>query len=96
MIAIKGMEMPKGCQRCKYFRKNLFGNGLDYSYSCMQGATQFPMPWIRQMEERASDCPLIEIVTCKDCKYYRNGLEHCAQWVMSTNDDFYCADAERK
>lgn len=63
MIAIKGTEMPKGCQHCKCFKKHLFGNGLDYSYSCMLGATEFPMPWIRQLEERASDCPLVEIVT---------------------------------
>ena len=34
--------------------------------------------------------------TCKDCKKYRNSLEHCTQWVMSTNDDFYCADFEKK
>ena len=61
MIAIKEIEMPKGCQHCKCFRKRLFGNGLDYSYSCMLGATEFPMPWIRQQEERASDCPLVEI-----------------------------------
>ena len=60
MVAIKDREMPRGCQRCKYFQKHIFGNGLDYSYSCILGATQFPMPWIRQMEERASDCPLVE------------------------------------
>jgi hypothetical protein len=40
--------------------------------------------------------PKTEIVTCKECKYYRNGLEHCTNWVMQTNEDFYCADAERK
>lgn len=33
--------------------------------------------------------------TCKDCKKYRNSLQHCTQWVMSTNDDFYCADYEK-
>lgn len=67
MIAIKEMEMPKGCQRCKFFRKHFFGSGLDYSYNCMLGATEFPMPWIRQIEERASDCPLVKITTCDDC-----------------------------
>lgn len=61
MVAIKGMEIPKGCQRCRFFRKHMFGNGLDYSYSCDLGAKDFPMPWIRQMEERASDCPLVEV-----------------------------------
>lgn len=47
-------------------------------------------------EKKLDDCPLVEIVTCKDCKYYRNGLEHCTQWVMSTNDDFYCANGKIK
>lgn len=94
MIAIKGMKMPKGCQRCKYFRKNLFGNGLDYSYSCMQGAKEIPMPWIRQMEERASDCPLVEIVTCKDCKYnYENSCDFDG---FGIDDEYFCAKGERK
>lgn len=72
---LNGMEIPKGCQHCAYFRKHMFGNGLDYSYSCMLGATEFPMPWIRQMEERASDCPLpiaqeCKVGKCTDCKEY--------------------------
>lgn len=61
MIGIKDMEMPKGCQKCRLFRKHMFGNGLDYGYSCVLGAVNFPMPWIRQMDERASDCPFMEI-----------------------------------
>lgn len=94
MVAIKDMEIPKGCQRCRFFRKHLFGNGLDYSYSCMLGATEFPYPWIRQMEERASDCPLVEIITCKDCIHRdeygcRHGHPNC-------KNNFYCADAERR
>lgn len=100
MIAIKGKEIPKGCQHCIYFRKHLFGNGLDYSYSCVLGATEFPMPWIRQMEERASDCPLVEIVTCKDCKYRDPEDKFCdcghtIRWSGPREDIFYCADAER-
>ncbi len=106
MIAIKGMKMPRGCQHCMYFKKKMFGNGLDYSYSCMQGAKEIPVPWIRQMEERASDCPLVEIVTCKDCKYYRNKgnkYSYCTKRlnVDSITDryrepDYFCANGERK
>lgn len=57
-ITISNINIPPGCQKCKFFKKHLFGNGLDYSYSCILGAKDFPMPWIRQMEERASDCPI--------------------------------------
>lgn len=68
-MVVINMEIPKGCQHCKFFRKHAFGNGLDYSYSCDLGATDFPMPWIRQMEERAKDCPLIEIKERKQGKW---------------------------
>ena len=61
MIIIKNMDIPKGCQKCRLFRKHMFGNGLDYSYSCELGAKDFPMPWIRQQEERATDCPLEDL-----------------------------------
>jgi hypothetical protein len=57
-IIISNINIPPGCQKCKFFKKHLFGNGLDYSYSCILGSKDFPMPWIRQMEERASDCPI--------------------------------------
>lgn len=55
---------------------------------------------------RAKNCPLVEIVTCKDCKYYRNKENkhsYCTKRlnVDSITDryrepDYYCADAERK
>lgn len=98
MIAIKGKEIPKGCQRCMFFRKHLFGNGVDYSYSCVLGATEFPMPWIRQMEERASDCPLVEIIACKDCgnmRHIKDGDYCCDLSGRYHNPDYYCAYAER-
>lgn len=60
-IMIKNFDMPMGCRKCKFFRKKMFGNGLDYSYSCFLGAKKFPMPWIRQIDNRAVDCPIIEV-----------------------------------
>ena len=59
-IIIKNLDVPVGCQKCKFFHKHMFGNGLDYSYSCVLGAKDFPFPWIRQMDNRASDCPIEE------------------------------------
>ena len=44
-IIIKNLDVPVGCQKCKFFRKHMFGNGLDYSYSCALGAKEFPMPY---------------------------------------------------
>jgi len=86
MIAIKGMEMPSCCLDCEFFS--------NYSDAKL---CDFTLEEINESEYgRAEHCPLVEIVTCKDCKYYRNGLEHCTNWVMQTNEDFYCADVERK
>ena len=52
-------------------------------------------------EERASDCPLVKIVTCKDCKHLCHiedvpkvlvcGKHNCQQ----VSGNFYCADGER-
>ena len=37
------------------------------------------------------------VVQCKDCKYYDN-FNGCMSWhdVNSNNDNWYCADGERK
>lgn len=54
MIAIPNMEKPKDCSECILADKHL--NGLcEAKYYC-------------RLE--ADNCPLIEIVRCKDCKHY--------------------------
>lgn len=90
MIAIKGMEMPKECYMCPL---------LDGEYGVCQiiGETKMDMT-----EERAKNCPLVEIVTCKDCKYLCCiegapkvlvcGKHNCQQ----VSKNFYCADGERR
>ena len=49
----------------------------------------------------------LEIVTCKDCKYWNKKTEYCKHWsdtigctedayyTVCTGADFYCEDAER-
>ena len=52
--------------------------------------------------EILDDCPLVEIVTCKDCKYWNKETEYCKHWTedayytVHTGADFYCEDARRK
>ena len=56
MIAIKGMEMPKCCHwDCPLCNED--------GGACMLGAYD---PKTDTKKERAKDCPLVEIVTCKD------------------------------
>ena len=80
MIAIKGMEeMPSCCYECPYFD--------DYC--------KLTSKWERDTEQiRDADCPLVEVVTCKDCKHnYENS---CDLDGYGIDDDFYCANGERK
>lgn len=90
MIAIKGMEIPKNCLDCP-IRNYRDGEGDRCD--------------LTGLYNRDDCCPLVEIITCKDCKYYRNkGNKHsyCTKRlnVDSITDryrepDYYCADAER-
>ena len=88
MIAIN-MEMPKCCHwDCPLCN--------DDGGACMLGAYD---PKTDTKKERAKDCLLVEIVTCKDCKHWHD------DGIMTTCDknigngfprDYYCADAERR
>jgi hypothetical protein len=86
MIAIKDMEMPKSCVRC--FTKGLRGLVgcellLDDNNICV--------------ETRHPDCPLKEIVTCKDCKHWiknRYCYKHTPQVITYESD--FCNYGERR
>lgn len=88
MIAIKGMEMPTRCSDCpeECYYKRLGGHLCERLDKNTDD---------ERWGKRLDDCPLVEIITCQDCKHYRNSLNHCKQWCMSTTDDFYCGFAER-
>lgn len=81
MIAID-VEMPSCCDKCGLF---------DGVYGCR---LKFSFDEINPTVERYSNCPLAEIITCKDCIHRdeygcRHGHPNC-------KDNFYCADGERR
>ena len=90
MLVIKGNEMPKSCMGCPLF------DG-EYGTCNVIGETKVDMT-----EERAKNCPLVEIVICKDCKHLFHiedvpkvlvcGKHNCQQ----VSKNFYCADGERR
>jgi len=91
MIGID-MKMPKSCILCPFIDN-------DGWYSCDVN----PEVVVSMDDERrAKKCPLVEIVTCKDCKHLFHiedvpkvlvcGKHNCQQ--VSRN--FYCADGERR
>ena len=93
MIAIKDMEMPKNCIGCPMFHK-LDG---DNNYQCV-----IMRSFIDSPKSRADGCPLVEIVTCKDCKYFVDEDGHGYYCKKSDTEriptcaDFYCIHGERR
>jgi hypothetical protein len=92
MLVIKDMELPKSCLLCP-----LIDNDGWYSCDIKPEART-----VIEYDQRANDCPLVEIVTCKNCKHLFHiedvpkvlvcGKHNCQQ--VSRN--FYCADGERR
>ena len=98
MIAIKGMGMPSCCLwDCPLARED-------------GGACQ--LADVRTSDNgRPKDCPLVEIVTCKDCKHRdkvhpswlsnkKEEVYFCTlqsdEYCYEVEDDFYCKDGERR
>jgi len=97
MIAIKGMEMPKDCKNCQFACKH-YEFGEYYSFCEFDKSAMYKLhERLRNLlpkEGKSSDCPLVEIVTCKDCKYnYENSCDFDG-WGI--DDDYFCAKGERK
>lgn len=86
MIAIKSMKnIPKSCIECELLKHGGF---------CYYKNPTYELNSRDILDERPSDCPLVEIVTCKDCKYcYENSCDFDGWGV---NDDYFCAKGERK
>ena len=93
MIAIPNMDYPKFCDGC-----DLVKYWVNGSFYCMADGEELNLE-----VDRRNDCPLIEIVQCKDCKYsitpYENlvdadGLCDNMQVVMDKTD--FCSYGERR
>lgn len=90
MVAID-MEMPKECYMCPL---------LDDEYGVCKiiGETKVDMT-----EERAKDCPLVEIVTCENCKHSyscknpKGSFRVChLDCCKRVKDDYFCPYGERR
>ena len=95
MIAIKDMEMPESCGKCEmtticrtYLNQQVNRPSTMYSFG---------------QSERPDNCPLVEIVTCKDCKHSpivnRNNNEttvYCELHNFYPCSNYYCRDSKRR
>ena len=96
MIAIKGMEMPKTCMECPLtYPRWDFNIGC----KCCKAIIGHHEEYGEYKTTRHPDCPLVEIVTCKDCRNYVKGAldeEICLKGHELINESFYCKDGERR
>lgn len=91
MVAIKDMEMPESCIDCPltYPRWD-----FDIGCKCCKAIIGHHEEYGEYKTTRHLDCPLVEIVTCKDCR--SECTEKNGEKFSETRPDFFCADAERK
>ena len=93
MVVIKGMEPQTDCQKCPFMATD----GTDALLSPMMcvalWATKHEVKHCTQ-EKILDDCPLVEIVTCKDCKHNDEGT--CYIDGFGVCDDYFCANGKRR
>ena len=93
-ILIKGARMPRCCEVCPC---------NDDNWRCGALGDTFDILGIDDLERKPSDCPLVEVVRCKDCKYWNKeksdevkdfGYCKCNDEYFTDTD--YCSYGERK
>ena len=91
MVAVKGMEIPKNCMDCPltYPRWD-----FDIGCKCCKAIIGHHEEYGEYKTTRHPDCPLVEIVTCKDCKFNDNNT--CVIDGFGVADDYFCAGGKRK
>jgi len=67
-------------------------------FDCCLTASECTVSMFRK-DRRADGCPLVEIVTCKDCKYARQNNDNDRYCYLSGkyhDIDYYCANGKIK
>ena len=90
MIAIKEINILKKCKECKFcLRQETNGYGSFGECLLQKNKRVNCLVW-----NRDDNCPLVEIITCKDCKYNYENV--CTIDGCGIADDYFCANAERR
>lgn len=91
MIAIPNMEKPKRCLEC--------WSGLSIVINCEAGKGF----WNADGDRIPPDCPIIDIVQCKDCINWNAEDGICNQWsdphefdIRETDPNGFCYYGERR
>lgn len=97
MIAIPNMDKPQNITRCSY-KIN------PEECKCIYTDKVFEETLALILDHPCPDCPLIEIVTCKECKYSKiYALQsdapmkrwcHKGHFPKEVTDGYYCGDGK--
>ena len=94
MVAIKGMKTQTDCKDCPFMATDGADENELHPMMCIA-------LWGMKHEIRhcvsgkvLDDCPLVEVVTCKDCKY--NDENVCTIDGCGIADNYFCTCAIRK
>ena len=94
MVILKGMKPQTDCQKCPFMATDGADTLLRPRMMCMAlWATKHEVKHCVK-EKILDDCPLVEIVTCKDCKH--NDEDTCYIDGLGVRDDYFCSSGERK
>lgn len=100
MIAIKGIN-PKRCKECKFCLRQETNDYGSFGECLLQKNKRVNCLAL----SRDDDCPLVEIVTCKDCKYWDKEDGYCkpsshtigqVDYILYTSADFFCENGKRR
>ena len=89
MVILKGMEIQTDCKKCPLMVTDGIGK-LSPMMCFALWATKHEVKHCTQ-GKILDDCPLVEIVTCKDCKH--NDEDTCC---IDGLNDYFCSSGERR
>ena len=92
MVIFKGMEPQTDCQKCPFMATD-GADTLSPMMCIALWATKHEVKHCTQGKV-LDDCPLVEIVTCKNCKH--NDEDTCYIDGLGVRDDYFCSSGERK
>lgn len=96
MVVFKGIEPQTDCQKCPFMATDV-ADELRPMMCLALWATKHEVKHCVS-EKILDDCPLVEIVTCKNCKHRKKVKDdwgyYCEYTNMVMDDDEFCSSGE--
>lgn len=94
------MDMPDACYHCRLNASGCAAMGRRF-YHPLRDEDDEQYDDAKYIVHRMSWCPLKEIVTCKECKYWQKRTQFCLKLsglnvANRTPPEWYCAGGEKR